>query len=79
MIVEPNCRYGHGPLVRVPVARDAYWGLYGVRRVQAEVGAFVAGQPLASLEANHAVFTLLAFRCPTCGYMELFDEGFTGE
>lgn len=74
MILEPECRYGHGLLQKIKTEPENYWGLFGTILKRASAGSAV-GQPLASLEPNSKVFTLTGFRCSTCGYMELFDEG----
>lgn len=79
MTLEPDCRYGHGKLVAVHVDPDNYWGLFGVYVKRAVAGEITAGQGLAELVPSQKVFTLTAFRCPKCGYMEIFDEGFRGE
>lgn len=75
MILDPVCRYGHGAMIKIDPGPDMYWGLFGVSISRAKAGEARAGDPLTELVPNGLVFTLTAFKCTKCGYMELFDEG----
>lgn len=69
MIVTPTCRYGHGELQENP----ALWSLTGV--TLSPIGQPAEGQPpvMVVMENGRAYSTKL-FRCPVCGYIELFDD-----
>ncbi|MEM5371328.1 hypothetical protein V4C53_35585 [Paraburkholderia azotifigens] len=38
------------------------------------MGSMRAGDPLADMVTSGAVYTVTAYRCQTCGYMEIFDD-----
>ncbi|SAJ91427.1 hypothetical protein UA11_04699 [Burkholderia multivorans] len=86
MKVTPTCRYGHGELLQVtqpdsPDGAKHSWGLVGVLLHHFRAGASRVGEPLTAtmISESGSVYTMKMFRCPTCGYMELFDdEGIDG-
>ena len=84
MKITPTCRYGHGELLQLTQVDDANgfkhsWGLIGVLMHQFRAGESGVGDPLTSISHSGNVYTMKTFRCPTCGYMELFDdEGIDG-
>lgn len=83
MKVTPTCRYGHGQLVHVTQPDVAgmkhSWGLVGVLIQHFRAGASSVGEPLTSISHSGNVYTMKTFRCPICGYTELFDdEGLDG-
>lgn len=65
MEVTPLCKYGHGLLKLDTGAAedDSIWGLESYKRFD---GIMAVGKK---------AFTVSVFVCPTCGYIELFDEG----
>lgn len=74
MNLQPTCRYGHGDLEEIVPGDNRFWGLMGASLQQASMGNFSMGQPLATLETNGSIYTIRPFRCPKCGYLELFDD-----
>jgi hypothetical protein len=72
--VTPTCKYGHGNLERIKTGPTSFWGLVGAAQRPARVDEMRAGDPLASLQASGAVYTVIVYRCLHCGYMELFDD-----
>lgn len=74
MKVIPTCRYDHGELQIVSLEPSAHaWGLMGVTLVPFQAGSPV-GQPLLQTKTSGRVYTVTVFRCPVCGYLELFDD-----
>lgn len=69
----PNCRYGHGPLGHIVLESisDAPRGLVLPTTLQT-----MGNEPLM-LDGRGFTFTL--YRCSTCGYLELFDDGVADE
>lgn len=67
MNVQPTCRYGHGPLMRPDSEDDTRW-VFGVTKKTED-----ADGKKALTELPYA-FTVLLYRCPICGYIELFDD-----
>lgn len=67
MHVIPECKYCHGPMATPPGDETIKWSL---RAVFKETGA--NGQSI--VQDSPYVFSLNLFRCPTCGYLELFDD-----
>lgn len=56
-LLTPNCRYGHGDLLRVTVGgKTEEWSL-------------LATNP----NIRAGAFNLALYVCPICGYSELFD------
>lgn len=86
MKITPTCRYGHGELrqLTMPDSADGAthsWGLAGVFQYQLRPGSSTASRVLAGpmIIPSQNVYTMKAFRCTICGYMELFDdEGIDG-
>ena len=75
MKFTPTCRYGHGDLEVIPRApENHYWGLMGAHHLPLRVGMSV-NKPLSATEASGRIYTVAIYRCSTCGYMELFDDG----
>ena len=62
--MTPNCRYGHGDLVRQP----DLWALDGMRNVKHLSPTQVIAEKL-----DHQ-FVVSLFTCQKCGYVELFDD-----
>lgn len=80
--VTPECRYGHGPLQNIqpeaPTPGHHFWGLQGVTLTPFRAGS-PAATPLLTSETTSRIYSVMIFRCPTCGYVELFDdEAFRG-
>lgn len=68
--VKRTCRYGHGLLELLAGA----WAISGLRprnAIEAVVGKHAEGRTRA---LDGRVFALKVWRCPECGYVELFDE-----
>lgn len=63
----PTCRYGHGPLVDQTSGPDMAWSLVSVRKKVNDAGH-------ATIENGPVAFVFRLLRCPTCGYLELFDD-----
>ena len=69
-----DCPYGHGSMIAI----DGLWALTGVNPPQAQ-----PRNPLETLFAtaaprftpNNRALVLQAWRCPTCGAVQLFDRG----
>lgn len=76
MKVTPTCRYGHGDLEVANEGHDTNthrWTLLGVTSQSFVAGSSV-GTPLTSTGPSGNVFTLALYRCPVCGYLEMFDD-----
>ncbi|WP_155705995.1 hypothetical protein [Burkholderia cepacia] len=74
MKVTPTCRYGHGDLAEVTRTPDEhYWGFIGARLIPFRVGTPV-GTSLMETEASGRIYTVALYRCPVCGYLEVFDD-----
>lgn len=76
MKVTPTCKYGHGHLTAeiVQPATEktrVSWGLLGAVESWADDDPGRTGPPQVSYSGH--IFTLKLFRCPVCGYLELFD------
>jgi hypothetical protein len=63
----PTCRYGHGPLVDQAYEPDMAWSLNSVKKKTHDDGQY-------TIENGPFAFVFRLFRCPTCGYLELFDD-----
>lgn len=76
MKITPTCRYGHGELQESPRSPDNHcWGLIGATLTNQVVGATHFGTSIARVtEASGRVFTITLYRCPVCGYLEMFDD-----
>lgn len=61
--IVPNCRYGHGDLEHV----EGDWGLQGYHLIRPKPTVIVNTGP------SETAFTVMVYRCPTCGYVELKD------
>jgi hypothetical protein len=68
LLLSPACRYGHGDLDRVALknGEDEPRGMFlpTFRDIVGVGPALVDGSG----------YTIAAFRCATCGYIELFDD-----
>ena len=74
MKIEPTCRYGHGDLQRIPDEPENHrYALMGthipVRKFPIQLGA-----QLGVATPSGRIYSVAAFRCATCGYLELFDD-----
>lgn len=65
--VEPTCRYNHGKLVLEDSPSDPSTSGWGLRSF-----AFFDLPP----DENDSVWTVKVYKCPVCGYVELFDKDF---
>lgn len=74
MSLERTCRYGHGALVRDP----GWWSLQGVefvaKRSKKEQAPGVEAMDDENVSDIPQAYVLRLWRCPTCGYVELFDN-----
>lgn len=61
----PECRYGHGALQRIELQK-----INNKTRLLA-LATFAQTGPLLGMDGGG--FTVQMFRCPQCGYLELFD------
>jgi len=68
--VEKTCRYGHGPLHR----EEGQYGLPAFLHRSGPSNALLRQLQAADYQITNRVFVLSLWRCPTCGYVELFDE-----
>lgn len=68
MKFKPNCRYGHGDLMRTVFRSndDSMRSLFLPTAKQLMEGA--------PLMADGSGFTVALYRCPKCGYLEIFDD-----
>lgn len=77
--IQPTCRYGHGILERIDHAPSSHgrasWALMGTMETKFRAGTAV-GKALSQIEPSGRSFTVATFRCPQCGYVELFDDFF---
>lgn len=65
--LERTCRYGHGAME----LQEGAFGLSGVT----PLGSGLAGTPDQRIRRpDGSVFTVVVWRCATCGYIELIDE-----
>ena len=69
MKINPICRYGHGELSVQP----GKWALTGIEFETFDTSSTV-NEPLSTIALNGNAFTLSIYRCPTCGYLEFFDD-----
>ena len=60
----PSCRYEHGPLKR----EERWWAVQQMARIERPP------QPDQNFLATPVRFVFSLFRCPACGYMEMFDD-----
>ena len=58
--VTPTCRYNHGNLIR---EENGWW-----------LGSSLRPSESTKLVQLDTVFVLSLYRCPVCGYVELFDD-----
>lgn len=64
MVVEPNCRYGHGLLVKQP-------STYLLRKT---AGIFQTDENgRRYILPSGTSFAVTLWRCPVCAYLEVFD------
>ncbi|AOZ06729.1 hypothetical protein BKK80_13570 [Cupriavidus malaysiensis] len=74
MKVTPTCRYEHGELQEIPREPEThYFGLMGATLVPFRAGTPV-GEPLSRTTVSGRIYTVSIFRCPVCGYLEMFDD-----
>lgn len=64
--IDPQCRYGHGPLNKLPNS----FMIEGVKAQRNEGGTLPLESRLTT-RATGATLTINAFWCPECGYTEL--------
>lgn len=69
----PACRYGHGDLEKVSLVTPE-----GEPRGMV-LPTFRALPDLGNLLADGKGFTVVAYRCAKCGYLEFFDDEVGGE
>ena len=69
MKIEPDCRYGHGKLEASP----ELWSLAGITATPMTCNSD-CNDALDDVSMNGRAFTVLLYRCTTCGYIELFDD-----
>ena len=60
----PSCRYDHGPLQR----EERLWAVQQVERIEQPP------HPDQNFMAMPMQFVFSLFRCPRCGYLEMFDD-----
>lgn len=60
----PSCRYGHGPLQR----EERFWAVQQMERIEQPP------HPDRIFRAAPVQFVFSLFRCPECGYIEMFDD-----
>lgn len=65
--ITPECRYGHGLLKEVKGDEGLRYVIRSVYKDQPAPGEQV-------ITESPVVFTALLFRCPVCGYLEVFDD-----
>ncbi|MCM2546210.1 hypothetical protein ACVCII_03955 [Burkholderia glumae] len=79
--VTPICRYGHGELERVngpetPDGTKHAWGLLGFVIQPYRAADEFGGEQLSKvMSESMGIFTASVYRCPVCGYVEMFDDG----
>ncbi|WP_186044277.1 hypothetical protein [Burkholderia gladioli] len=80
MKVTPTCKYGHGELVTVDEKEiidgaKHSWALTGLLVKPYYAVSEVGAQPALTKDISYSghVFTLSAYSCKVCGYMEFFD------
>ena len=66
MNIIPTCRYDHGPLAEITGEPELRYAIRSVFRTREGDQSVIAEAPY--------VFTLRLYRCPRCGYLELFDD-----
>ena len=64
MVVEPNCRYGHGLLMKQP-------STYLMRKTAGIFQTEENGRRY--IVPSGTSFAVTLWRCPVCAYMEVFD------
>jgi len=67
--VKPNCRYGHGDLERLRLFTEDRQPRGTIIPTYLEIpntGAAIS---------DGSGYTMTLYRCPKCGYTELFDDG----
>jgi len=62
--VIPSCRYEHGPLQR----EERWWAVQQMERITQPP------HPEQNFLPMPVRFVFSLFRCPACGYLELFDD-----
>lgn len=67
MNITPTCRYDHGPLEESQGDPELRYAVRSVFKTHEPSGQLV-------IEEAPYVFTARLFRCPVCGYVELFDD-----
>jgi hypothetical protein len=65
---NPTCPYGHGALLE----QEGWWVLQGVAPKQTNALTALVSKPNA-LVPNGKALALQAWRCPSCGAVQLFD------
>ncbi len=70
MNFTPTCRYGHGNLEAQTGVEGYTWVIPAI-----DMELFMDGDSWAQgwQAALPGVYTIRLFRCPTCGYVEMFD------
>lgn len=61
-----SCKYGHGQMIGI----EGNWTLVGV----GPHSEAPTSRKLSAQEDNGLFFMVKAWRCRTCGYMEIFDS-----
>lgn len=67
--VTPNCRYGHGDLVRLKLRNED-----GLPRGTI-ISTYLELENMGTAMMDGKGYSITLFRCPTCGYLEIFDDG----
>lgn len=67
--VTPNCRYGHGDLERLKLKNEE-----GQSRGTI-ISTYLEIENMGSAMMDGRGYSVSVFRCQTCGYIELFDDG----
>lgn len=70
-ITNPSCRYGHGRLIFHSPASGAVGFLLPAY-------AATPDYDTAPVQVHDTGYTISIYVCPTCGYLELFDDVFAG-
>ena len=66
--ITPTCRYGHGDLQKVSLfSHDRQ-----LRGIALPTFLDVKGAGTALMDGS--AYSIIAYRCPACGYLELFDD-----
>lgn len=67
--MSKSCRYGHGELIQI----EGIWSLSCMEKEERENPAFPDKKSI-SHTPNGVIYTMHVYRCPVCGYLELFDD-----